>query len=94
MYHLERGNGRIRFTTSVPKKKIKKAKDRNRSKRIIRELFRNEKERISELLRKNDANADLFFLYRKNEVPSYQDAEKEMIRLLERWEKEIPDKIP
>lgn len=91
IYHSEEGTGKFRFGTGAPKKRLKKARDRNRSKRVLRELIRAQKDRIKTELGKRELDAELFFLYRGDRPPSYETLRKEMIRLMERWEEKLPD---
>ena len=62
---------------SVPKKRFKKAVDRNRIKRQMREAYRLNKH----LLNKNYA---MVFVYLPNEKLAYQTIEKAMVKALEK----------
>ena len=63
---------------SVPKRKIKKAVDRNRIKRQMREAYRLHKH----LINSETHHLHLMFVYSKSEKTSYQEIEKAMIVLL------------
>jgi ribonuclease P protein component len=68
---------------SVPKRKMKKAVDRNRLKRQMREAYRLNKH----ILEVEDAKYHMMFVYSKSEKLPYQDIEKAMIRLLKHIKK-------
>lgn len=64
---------------SVPKRNFKKAVDRNRIKRQLRETYRLQKHLIEE---KNGKKFALMFLYLSKEIPQYAQLEKAMGKLL------------
>lgn len=68
---------------SVPKRKMKKAVDRNRLKRQMREAYRLNKH----ILEVENAKYHMMFVYSKSEKLPYQDIEKAMIRLLKHIKK-------
>ena len=65
---------------SVPKRKIKKAVDRNRIKRQMREAYRLNKH----LIHAEAHHFHMMFVYSKTEETTYQAIEKAMIVLLKR----------
>lgn len=67
----------IRIGVSVPKKKFKKAVDRNLLKRRIREAFR-----INQTSLQLQGKLDIMFLYSAKEILEYPQIEKSMIALL------------
>ena len=64
---------------SVPKKNIKKAVDRNYTKRIIREAYRINKPGITHLLNKP---IEVIIKYNKTTVPEFNKLETELLNLL------------
>lgn len=71
---------------SVPKRKFKKAVDRNRIKRIFREVYRkNKEEHFYTFLREHHVTVSLMFIYVGNEVFTYQETEKKLNSAFERF---------
>ena len=58
------------FTASS--KHFKKATDRNRIKRLIREAYRLQKNSLEETLSVKNKSIHLFFIYTGKEVPTYE----------------------
>lgn len=67
----------IKIGVSVPKKKFKKAVDRNLLKRRIREAFR-----LNQTSLKIHGQLNVMFLYSSKEILEYSEIEKSMIALL------------
>ena len=73
---------------TVSKKKFKKAVDRNRIKRIIREAFRKNKMILNDYLQENNKSLWLGLIYTGETIPSYQEAERKLILILQRLTKQ------
>jgi ribonuclease P protein component len=58
------------FTASS--KNFKKATDRNRIKRLIREAYRLQKKNLQEAIKQKNKGLHLFFIYTGKEVPDYE----------------------
>ncbi|SRR6056297_1358789 len=71
----------IKVAFSVPKRRFKKAVDRNRIKRILREAYRHEK---SVLWEKNCSGKSLLllFVYVGNKIISYKEASEKMKEII------------
>lgn len=83
--HLQTG-----FTVSG--KYFKKAVDRNRIKRLMREAYRLQKNTLTDTLQKHNRFMAVFFIYTGNEVPEYKDIAEKMQSALKRLNK-IADEI-
>lgn len=72
----------------APKKKFKKAVDRNRVKRLLRESYRQQKTTIF-----NNINQDFAFaiLYLGKEMPTYVQIQSQMGKLFSKFHKKISD---
>lgn len=67
----------LKIGVSVPKKKFKKAVDRNLLKRRMREAFRVHQKNL-----KLKGKLNIMFIYSSNEILPYPEIEKSMITLL------------
>ena len=65
----------IQLLTVVPKRNFKKAVDRNKIKRFIREAYRRNKEILYVPLKEKNKNIALMLLYNDRKIESYQEVE-------------------
>lgn len=68
---------------SVSKKNFKKAVDRNRIKRLLREAYRLQKKELTEVLKEKEKNGYVFFIYTGKELPPYQTIFETMSKCLD-----------
>jgi len=61
----------VQFGAGVSKRNFKKAVDRNKIKRLIREAYRLQKNIIKEKLEEKNYQLTLFFIYTGKELPDY-----------------------
>lgn len=78
---------------SVPKRRFKKAVDRNKIKRLMREAYRLQKHLIpTSQDEKYTKKHILMFIYMTDNILSYSDIEKKICQLLKDFNKIIPKK--
>ena len=75
----------LQFAVSVPKKKFKRAVDRNRLKRQMREAVRKNKMAVRELLDKKNKPCAVMFVFTGNEKVEYKEIEDKIILVLQRF---------
>ena len=63
----------LQFGVGVSSKNFKKAVDRNRVKRLIKEVYRLQKSVLQSVLIQNSNTLTLFFIYTGKEIPLYAD---------------------
>lgn len=77
----------VKIVISVPKRKFKKAVDRNRIKRLTREVYRKNKHQLIERL--GDKKIALLLVYTSKTIFDYAEAEEKINSALVRLGKEI-----
>jgi ribonuclease P protein component len=63
----------MQFGVSVSNKNFKKAVDRNRIKRLVREAWRLQKNTLQQELKDQNLQMNVFLIYTGKELPVYQD---------------------
>lgn len=72
---------------AVSAKTFKRAVDRNRIKRLMKEAYRLQKNTLTESLKKRDRFMSVFFIYSGNEIPEYKIVFEKMQAALNRLNK-------
>lgn len=77
----------VQAGVTAGKKYFKKAVDRNRIKRLIREAYRLQKNDLIEVLKQKHQKGFLFFMYTDKTVPSFSVIKEAMSKSLQRLKK-------
>jgi len=78
----------LQVAFTVPKRNVRKAVDRNRIKRQMRESFRHLKADLYEHIQGRSIQASFLFVYLGKEPMPSETIRSTMLRLVERWIKE------
>ncbi|HZH87751.1 MAG TPA: ribonuclease P protein component [Chitinophagaceae bacterium] len=76
----------VRLGIVVPKKRVRKAVQRNQIKRWIKEAWRLEKNAVYPLIQDTE-QWHVFLVYHGTHVYSFQQAQKQMMRIIAQWTK-------
>lgn len=82
-------NTAFQMVISVPKKKIRKAHDRNKVKRIIRELIRKNKHELENILETQNNKLAIFLIYSESTILEYSLIEKKINKLIHQLQNSI-----
>ena len=85
--HLQAG-------VTISSRNFKKAVDRNRAKRVIRECYRLQKTSLQFILKEKGLALSLFFIYTHKEMPDYVLVKEKMHLLLQKLEEMIKNLTP
>lgn len=79
----------IQAGVTAGSRKFKKAVDRNRVKRVLREAYRLQKLPLQNALREQKVSLSIFFIYRGKELPVFNEAYEKMGIILQKLQNEI-----
>jgi ribonuclease P protein component len=77
----------VQVGVTAGKKHFKRAVDRNRIKRLMREAYRLQKNDLTERVKNNHQKAFLFFVYTGKTIESFQAVKEAMSKCLKRLQK-------
>ncbi|SFT85572.1 ribonuclease P protein component [Lishizhenia tianjinensis] len=72
----------FQIVITAPKRNFKRAVDRNRIKRLMREVFRKNRHQLEERLQKSNQQLALFIMYTGREMPDYSLIELKLQKAL------------
>lgn len=81
--------GKLQAGVSVSSRSFKKAVDRNRIKRLMREAYRLQKAGLQNLLEEKNRKLSLFFIYTGNEMPEFEKVSASVKNILNKLIKTI-----
>ncbi len=85
----ETSDGLIKFGCSAPIRNFKKAVDRNRVKRLMKEAFRLEKHLLADCLKEKNARMVIFLIYTAPGLPKFETIKTAMDELVLKLKEEI-----
>jgi ribonuclease P protein component len=85
-------NAGISFAVSASARNFKKAVERNRIKRLIREAYRLQNTGLKDKLRESNRRLNLFFIYTGKEIPGFSQIRERTQLVLERLIKLLDEK--
>ena len=91
IWHPENKESNLQVAVGVSSRHFKKATDRNRIKRLIREAYRLQKNTLQDHLNKNGKRMSVFILYVGKEIPTYELVFEKTGIILNRLAKFIDD---
>lgn len=74
----------VQAAFAVPKRHMKRAVHRNRVKRLMREAYRGEKQRLNELFMARGEQCALLFIYQSGDVLAWPEVQGRISRLVDR----------
>jgi ribonuclease P protein component len=80
---LPEGEGKVLAGVSATKKHFKKAVDRNRIKRLLREAYRLQKRELVQAVTEKKIDIDVFFLFTGRELPVFKEIQITMQHCLQ-----------
>ena len=82
----------FQLVISVPKRSFKKAHDRNKIKRQIKEIFRKNKAALEEILAKSEQQFAFFLIFTAREALEFELLTKKLIQLIDKLTLELSTK--
>jgi len=89
IYQIKNDENSLQLGGAVSTRQFKKAVDRNRIKRLIREAYRLQKNELNDLLISRNKGLDLFIIYSGKALPEYSFVFEKTGNILQKLSKEI-----
>jgi ribonuclease P protein component len=93
-YQSVPGGGSLRFAPAVSSRNFRKAVQRNRIKRLLRECWRKENLALKQQLQSNRMEVELLVLYTGRVLPEYSLLEEKMRLLIQQLSKKLYENNP
>ena len=84
----------LQFGVGVSSKNFKKAVDRNRIKRLVREAWRLQKNELSEKIKITQKRLNVFFIYTGKELPDFATVKEKVAVALKKLADKIDENFP
>lgn len=81
----------VKAGVSTSKRNFKKAVDRNRVKRLLRETYRLNKQDLADLTASQNISLQVFFIYVDKSLPTFDGLEMKMISCLKKLKRIVED---
>jgi len=89
--NLEATDFPVKIAVGATKRSFKKAVDRNRIKRLLREAYRLNKQPLTKCMVSQEKNITVFFLFIAKTLPSFEELQKVMPVILEKLIKRVSE---
>lgn len=89
IYRIEEGEAACKAGVSASSRQFKKATDRNRIKRLLREAYRHHKQPLLDWTTNEQKTLNLFLLFVGKEIPKYATLKTEVENILLRLQKKL-----
>lgn len=89
IYQIRNNEHSLQVGVAVSTRQFKKAVDRNRIKRLIREAYRLQKNELYDLLKSQNKALDIFIIYSGKNLPEYSFVYNKTGDILQKLSKEI-----
>ena len=89
IYQFNHGDTQLQFGVAVGTRQFKKAVDRNRIKRLIKEAYRLQKNELKDRLIAKKTGLSLFIIYAGKTTPDYAFVYEKIGKILQKLESEL-----